>query len=58
VPLSKATELDELGLARLQGQAELPQPFAQGLLDAQGIFAVLEAHNKVIDIPHQVSLAP
>ncbi len=52
------TELDELGLARLQGQAKLSQPFAQGRLEAQGIFPVLETHNKVIDVPHQVGLAP
>lgn len=58
MPLGEATELDELGLARFQGQAKLPQPFAQGLLEAQGILPILETLDEVIDIPHQISLAP
>ena len=58
MPLSKATEFDQLGLARLQGQAELPQPFAQSLLDTQGILPVLETHHKVVDVAHQVGFTP
>lgn len=47
MPLGKATEFDELRLVRFQGQAELPQPFAQGRLEAQGILPILETHDEV-----------
>jgi hypothetical protein len=55
VPLGKATELDELGLARLQCEAKLPQALAKGILDAKRIRAILEAQHEIIDIAHQVS---
>ena len=35
MPLREPAKFDELGLGRFQGQAELSQPFAQGVLDAR-----------------------
>ena len=37
--LREPAKFDELGLGRFQGQAELSQPFAQGVLDAKGILS-------------------
>ncbi len=54
VPLGKATEFDELGLARLQGKAKLSRPFAEGIVNAERIRAILEAQHEIIDIAHQV----
>src|SRR5258708_37507402 len=47
--LREPAKFDEFGLGRLQGQAELSQPFAQGVLDAYGILSILETHHKVVD---------
>jgi hypothetical protein len=50
MPLCEATKFNQFGLGRFQGQAELPQPFVQHLLDPQRIRTILEAHHKVVDI--------
>src|SRR5579863_1059205 len=52
-----ATEFDEFGLLRFQGQAKLPQSFAQRILDAKRILAILKAQHKVVDVSHQIGLA-
>src|SRR5687767_11387565 len=57
IPLRKATKPDQLGLARFQGKRKFAQPLAQDPLHPLGVFSVLEAHYKVIDIPYQVRLA-
>jgi hypothetical protein len=54
VSLCESTKFDELGLARFQGQAELPQPLAQSLLNAKGIVSVLETQHKVVDVSQHV----
>jgi hypothetical protein len=53
VPLGNPTELDARGLGRLQGQATLPQPLAQRLLNPSGSRPPLKAHHHVIAVPHQ-----
>ena len=57
LPLCEAPKLNQFGLGRFQGEAELPQSFAQHLLDPKSIRPILEAHHKVVDIPHQIGLA-
>jgi hypothetical protein len=37
---------------------QLPQPLAQSLLNAKGIFAVLETQHKVVDVSQHVGFAP
>ena len=54
VPLCEATKFNQFGLGRFKGQAELPQSFAQHLLDPKRIRTILETHHKVVDIPHQI----
>src|SRR6266481_5610644 len=56
--LREPAKFDEFGLGRFQGQAELSQPFAQGVLDAYGILSILEAHHKVVDVSDHVGLSP
>jgi hypothetical protein len=58
VSLCESTKFDELGLGRFQGQAELPQPLAQSLLNSKGIFSVLETQHKVVDVSQHVGFAP
>ena len=59
MPLREPAKFDELGLGRFQGQAELSQPFAQGVLDATGILSILETHHKVVvDVSDHVGLSP
>jgi hypothetical protein len=57
VPLSKATKWNGLGLGRFECQTQIFQSRAQGVLNAKCIELVLETHDKVIDIAHQVSFA-
>ena len=52
--VGEPTKFDELGLAGFQCQVELPQPLTQFFLEAESIRPILEAHHKVIYIPHQV----
>src|SRR5437870_8047091 len=56
--LREPAKFDELGLGRFQGQAELSQPFAQGVLNAKGILSILETHHKVVDVSDHVGLSP
>jgi hypothetical protein len=56
--MREATKFDKLGLRRLQGQAESPQPFGKCFLSTKSIRAVLETQHKVVDISHHASLAP
>jgi hypothetical protein len=56
VSLREPPKLDQLGLGRFQREAEPSQPIPQCVLKAQSILAILEAHHKVVDIPHEVGL--
>jgi hypothetical protein len=58
VSLGKATNVDEFGLRLRQGQAKLPQPLAQDLLDTKSIRATLETRHKVVDVSRRIGLAP
>jgi hypothetical protein len=58
VSLREPAKFDQLGLGRFERKAELAEPFAQGVLQAQSILAKLKAHYKVVDISHQVGFAP
>src|ERR1700740_959892 len=58
VSLRIATKFDEFGFRLCQGQAKLPQSLAQYLLDSKGIRAILETQHKVVDVSHQIGLAP
>jgi hypothetical protein len=51
VSLREPTKLDQLGLGRLQGEAELPQSMVQGLLKAKGVRAVLDVNSRAIVTP-------
>jgi hypothetical protein len=53
VSLREPTELNELRLGRFQIQVKLSQSFAESILDTESIRSILEAHHKVIDVPHQ-----
>jgi hypothetical protein len=57
LPLRKSTKLNQLGLARLQRKREFIESLAQNRLNSFSVFPKLEADYKVIDIPHQISLA-
>jgi hypothetical protein len=52
VSLREPTKLDELRLGRFQSQVKLSQSFAKSVLDTESIRSILEAHHKVIDVPH------
>ena len=54
MPLGKAAEFDEFGLARFERKAELPQPLVQDVLDPTSVRPVLKAYHEVIDVPQQV----
>jgi hypothetical protein len=56
--MREASKFGELGLRRLQGQTEFPQPLGERFLNAESIGAVLEIKHEVIDISHHVGLAP
>ena len=56
VPLCKSAKLDELGLARLQGQRKFIEALAKDGLNSFSIFPILEANHKVIDVPDQIGL--
>src|ERR1700751_3223286 len=58
VSLREPTKLNQLGFGRLKSEAELSQPKAQRILNADGIRSILEADHKVIDIAHQPGFAP
>src|ERR1035437_2577842 len=55
--LREPAKLDYLRLGRLKSEAKLPQPSAQGVLNAEGVRAILETDHKVIDIAHQIGFA-
>ena len=56
--LREPTKLDQFGLGRLQSKAELSQPEAQGILNAdRPSQSILETDHKVIDIAHQSGFA-
>jgi hypothetical protein len=56
--MREAAKFDELGLRRLQSQAESSQPFHKRLLNTKSVRAILETQQEVIDIPHHAGLAP
>src|SRR5260370_32884481 len=56
--LREPAKFDELGLGWFQGQTGLPQPLAQGVLDAKGILSILETYHKVVDVSAHVGLSP
>ena len=56
--LREPAKFDQFGLGRFERKVELAEPFAQGVLEAQGILAKLKAHHKVVDISRQVGFAP
>src|SRR6201997_417470 len=58
VSLREPTELNQLGFGRLKSEAELSQPKAQRVLNADGVRSILEADHKVVDIAHQSGFAP
>src|ERR1700684_3690003 len=54
VSLREPTKFNQLGLGRLQSEAEFSQPKTQGILHAEGIRSILETDHKVIDVAHQL----
>ena len=54
IPLSEATEFNELCLCRFQNQPKLSQSLAQHVLKTKRIVPILETHHKVVDVPHQI----
>src|SRR5262249_2576262 len=54
----EAAELDQAGLVRVERKRELLEPLAHIVPEAPGVRPVLEAHDKVISIPHEDHVAP